>query len=258
MASKETSLLINCDDLGYHSTLNEGIVDILSQGWIRSASILASGPHFDDAVERLCGVGIDAVGIHLSLSAEYPRHRLLPVSEPAAIPSLVDAEGRFFPEIAAIRDRIVPEHVELEFRNQVERVRARGLRVTHVDGHMFCYEAEEGGSVIEEVAESVAGAYRLPMRFRSKPRPRSIPNTYMIWDEADVIEERHRLYLEFFRSYEDPLAELIIHPGKDLSRMKEFSRTGSRRLADYLFFSGEDFHRIVRTCGIRLVTWDEV
>lgn len=251
-------LLINCDDLGYHPTFNEAIVDILVQGVVRSASIMPAAPYFDDACKRLAAAGIDGVGVHLTIGSEYPRLPIRPVSDPRRISSLVNQEGRFFGDIAAVRDRILPEHVAEEFRNQVARARGTGLRVTHLDGHMFCYEPEEGGAQLLEVAEAVAVDCGLPLRTRSESRTRSIPHTYMFWQDADEVTARCDLYRDFFLSYDEPLSELIIHPGKDLARMQEFSRTGLRRQADYLFFRDQLLWDLLRQRGIRVITWPEV
>jgi predicted glycoside hydrolase/deacetylase ChbG (UPF0249 family) len=81
-------LLINCDDFGYHPTINEAIVEILSNGIIRSASIMPAAPHFDDALRRLAAAGIDRVGVHLAIAGEYERLPIRPVTDPRSVPSL--------------------------------------------------------------------------------------------------------------------------------------------------------------------------
>ncbi len=250
-------LVINCDDLGYHPTINEAIIEILAQGPIRSASIMPTAPYFHDALQRLGAAGVDRAGVHLAIAAEYPRLPLTPVSDPRRVASLVDGDGHLLP-LATIARGAVPEHVAEEFHNQIERVRAAGLRITHLDGHMFCYEADEGGPRLLEIAETLADTYRVPLRCRSATRCRSIPRTYMFWSQADTVEQRERLYAEFFAAYDDTLSELIIHPGKHLPSLHEFSRSGTRRLADYLYFRSAAFHDIVRRRDIRVIAWDEI
>jgi len=251
-------LLINCDDLGYHPTFNEAIVEILLQGVVRSASIMPAAPYFDDACSRLATAGITGVGVHLTISSEYPRLPIRPLSDPRRISSLVTEEGRFFGDIAAVRDRILPEQVAEEFRNQIDRACAAGLRVTHLDGHMFCYEPDVGGVRLLEVAEAVAAEYGVPLRIRSQSQARSMLRTHMFWKGADETTARFELYRDFFLSYDESLSELIIHPGKDLSPMQEFCATAVRRQADYLFFRDEPFYDLVRSRGIRVITWPEV
>ena len=128
-------ILINCDDLGYHPTINQAIVEILSQGVIRSASIMAVAPYFDDAVENLKSAGISKIGVHLALGAEYQALSFGPLS---SAKSLINGRGFFCPDIQEMREQAQIEDVALEFEQQIAKVVHSGLSVTHLDGHMFC------------------------------------------------------------------------------------------------------------------------
>ena len=257
MNPSQRRLLINCDDLGYHPTINEAIVEILSNGIIRSASIMPAAPHFDDALRRLAAAGIDRVGVHLAIAGEYNRLPIRPVTDPRSVPSLIRSDGCFFSDLVAVRDRFVPEQVAAEFRGQIERACAAGLRVTHLDGHMFCYEPSVGRRRLLEVARAVAERYALPMRCRAEPGHRGPLRTYMLWS-AEALEQTMQRYGAFLHSYDDSIAELIIHPGTDVAEMAAFSATGERRRADYLFFRSADFADMVRAREIRVITWAEV
>lgn len=245
-------MLVTCDDLGYHPTLNDAIVDILSRGVVRAASLMAAAPHFDDALRRMRDAGLTRVGVHLTLGSEYPRLPIAPLSPRDLVESLVDASGRFPRDITERRDQLVAEEVEIELRAQIERVRRAKLEITHLDGHMFCYEPEVGGPRVCAVAEALASEYRLPLRRRSPPAGTG-PAVRMLWKEALGIEQRCACYSTFLEAFRGPLTELIVHPGKDLDAMRRFSATGERRLADYLFFSSDRFADLVRTHDIRIV-----
>ena len=250
-------LVVTCDDLGYHPTINEAIIEILARGVVQSVSIMPAAPHFENAVGRLRAAGLDRAGVHLTLGSEYPRLPMTPLSPRALVASLVDADGRFPRDVAAHRQHFVPEQVAIELRAQIERVRRTGLHLTHLDGHMFCYEAEVGGAALLEVAEALAHAYRLPLRRRS-PAAGPAPAVHVLWEHADDIERRCAYYAAFLAEFRGPLAELIIHPGKDLASMREFSHSGERRLADYRFFSGERFRELVRAHDIAVVGWGDL
>lgn len=251
-------ILINCDDLGYHPTFGDAILEILGRGIVRSASIMPAAPNFDESVRRLHGAGIDRVGVHLTVTSEYRALPIRPLSDPRRIASLIDAGGRFFANLAVAGHPLEPAEVDEEFRSQIERARTAGLRLTHLDGHMFCYEREVGGEALLDVARSIASDYGLPLRDRSARGPGSIPRTHMLWREIDDLEGRLDFYRSFFESYDEPLSELIIHPGKDLTTMQSFSPSGHRRLADYLFFRDRAFGDLVRSREIEVITWPEV
>ena len=175
---------------------------------------------------------------------------MTPLSPRAAVASLVDADGRFPRDLAAHRLHFVAEEVAIELRAQIERVRQTGLHLTHLDGHMFCYEPEVGGAPILAVAEALARAHRLPLRRRSPPADPA-PAVHMLWKQITDLEGRCAYYARFLAEFRGPLAELIIHPGKDLASLREFSDTGERRLADYRFFISDQFHDLVRTARHR-------
>lgn len=251
-----TPLLITCDDLGYHPTINAAIVEILTQGIVRSASLMPVGPHFDDAVQRLRAAGLSQVGVHLTLGSEYARLPITPLSPPERVASLVDAAGRFHRDLSAHRDAVRGDEVELELRAQLARARATGLRLTHLDGHMFCYEPEVGGTAALTVATALAAEQGLPMRRRKPGEGR--PPVHMLWAEHDDLAARCAHYADFLSAYRGPLTELIIHPGRDLAAMRAFSHTAERRVADYRFFTGTDFPALLRAHAVEVVGWADV
>ncbi len=109
--SRQRRILINCDDLGYHPTINQAIVEILSQGVIRSASIMAVAPYYDDAVEKLKSAGISKIGVHLTLNSEYQALSFGPLS---SAKSLINERGFFYPDIQEVREQAQIEDVALD------------------------------------------------------------------------------------------------------------------------------------------------
>ena len=127
-------VIINADDFGLHSATNIGIVKGLEEGLITSASIMACGKAFDDAVSLVKKHCIDAVGVHLVLDEEEP---ILP---PHQIPSLVTSDGCFLNRRTLLKrlyfsNRISLIEVEIEFRAQIERCLENGLSLSHLDSH---------------------------------------------------------------------------------------------------------------------------
>src|SRR5689334_10835689 len=66
------NLIVNADDLGWTAGVNRGIAEAHRHGIVTSASLLANGGAFADAVKtanELPGLG---VGVHLNLSDGAP------------------------------------------------------------------------------------------------------------------------------------------------------------------------------------------
>lgn len=120
-------LIVNADDFGLSPAVNSGILAAHTEGILTSATLLANAPAFDEAVAIAKKTPSLGVGVHLNLVRGKP---LSPVGE---VPALVSADGvlrRF-----RLR-RLTPGFLRAaaaEYRRQVEKVVAAGIRPTHID-----------------------------------------------------------------------------------------------------------------------------
>src|SRR5258707_2392679 len=129
-------LIIHADDLGMSHSVNRATFEALEKGWVTSSSILVPCPWFPE-VARWAQAHPDAdLGIHLALNSEWTSFRWRPLSAAGEVPSLVDADG-YFPLVeTTVGAQAKPAEVERELRAQVDRARAAGIRLSHLDSHM--------------------------------------------------------------------------------------------------------------------------
>lgn len=130
-------LLIRSDDGGMSHAVNMGLERLVSSGLPVSVSIMFPTPWYQEAVEILKRHPDVAVGVHLTLNAEWRNYRWGPVAGASAVPTLVDSNGFFFANGADLYAKN-PDiaQVELELRAQLERAKRSGLRIDYVDTHM--------------------------------------------------------------------------------------------------------------------------
>jgi hopanoid biosynthesis associated protein HpnK len=127
-------LILNADDFGMTLGVNEGIIRAHREGILTSATLMANGEAFDDAVERARANKELGVGCHLVLVGGKC------VATKDSVASLVDAGGNL-PDslplfVAKISSGIIrTEEIERELRAQIGRVRAAGIEPTHLDTH---------------------------------------------------------------------------------------------------------------------------
>jgi predicted glycoside hydrolase/deacetylase ChbG (UPF0249 family) len=128
---RKMDLIVNADDLGYSSDVNEAILTRMAQGCITSSTILANGPALDDAIRRIRDYPQYSIGVHLNLTEFRPLvgcNGLLPI---------LDAEGCF--AIGRIRHSRITGHLQeaifQEWCAQIERLASLGLRPSHIDSH---------------------------------------------------------------------------------------------------------------------------
>ena len=82
-------LVVNADDFGDSPGANAAIIAAHRDGIVTSASLMVTGPAFEEAVDLARSFPSLQVGLHLVLIGERP---CLP---PERIPDLVDLAGRF-------------------------------------------------------------------------------------------------------------------------------------------------------------------
>jgi len=125
-------IIINADDFGWSSAVNEAVLDAAENGVLSSATVMANMPGFEEAVREAKFLPKLGVGVHLNLL------RGAPVRDPKTIKSLVGKDGRFLQDnskllLRFVMKQIYLEEVEEELSAQVKRVIDAGLKPTHID-----------------------------------------------------------------------------------------------------------------------------
>ncbi len=136
-ASKLPKVLLRFDDIGMNHAVNTAINEVGKTGMPFSASVMFACPWYQEAVEVLKKYPKVAVGVHLTLTAEWKNYRWGPVLGQSAVPSLVDGLGYFLPSTTAFqKNKYKLEEVERELSAQIERALASGLQISYIDPHM--------------------------------------------------------------------------------------------------------------------------
>jgi hopanoid biosynthesis associated protein HpnK len=131
-------LIVNADDFGLSSSVNEAVVRAHREGILTSASLMVNEPGFDEAVKLARQNPRLGVGLHLTLLLG---HSTLP---PESIPGLVNARGEFSRRPVATGldyffKRRLRSQLRAEIHAQFERFRATGLALDHVNGHLHLH-----------------------------------------------------------------------------------------------------------------------
>ncbi len=131
-------LIVNADDFGMTEGVNRAILKGHRHGIITSTSLLVNGVAYDSALALARGTPTLGVGVHLNLTEGKP------TSGAARVPSLVARDGNFLNgpgRVAAglVARRVAIGDIEREFRSQIEKLIAAGIRPTHLDGHQHVH-----------------------------------------------------------------------------------------------------------------------
>ena len=133
-----TRLIVNADDLGLTRGVNRAIGELYRAGALTSATLMPSGPEFEDGIELAHAHPGLGIGCHVVLTDG------IPLSPPAKISSLLGkpaaGEARLRPSLtqfarAALLGQLDEVEIEREAEMQLTRVLDAGIRPTHVDTH---------------------------------------------------------------------------------------------------------------------------
>jgi len=234
-----------------HSSINRATVTLAKTTPIRSFSIMAVGNFYEDAVDQLSANGLTDVGVHLSLTSEYPKLPTRPLGDLSSTPSLIDKDGYFHRSIEELKQALELVDVKDELNRQIDRVIQSGLTITHLDTHMFFFESLHDVPGLQDCVRSLARQLKVPLRDRHADK------VHFIWDECPEAASRESFYRDLIVNYSDAFSELIIHPADDLEAISKFSKSAERRVADFNFFKNHGAECLNANSRLQLVSWLE-
>jgi hopanoid biosynthesis associated protein HpnK len=135
-------LIVNADDFGLTSGVNRAIADAHNGGVVSSATLMASGAAFDNAVETARALPNLSVGCHVVLVDGAP------VSSPGALDTLVAIRSsepdRFYSSLSGFAARATlggfdRDQLVEEITAQVRKIQGAGIEVTHLDSHKHAH-----------------------------------------------------------------------------------------------------------------------
>jgi len=153
-------LIIHADDFGMMHTVNRATSEALENHWITSASILVPCPWFPEVVQwSRTHPGAD-LGVHLALNADWTSYRWPSVSPQPNGSSLLDADGYLPLTTEYVDGHAKMPDVEIEAHAQVDKAKAAGIPLSHLDTHM--------GTIVStpeltKVYLATGHAYKLPL-----------------------------------------------------------------------------------------------
>jgi len=135
-------LIVNADDFGLTAGVNRATVETHIGGVVSSATLMANGARFEDAVTAARSAPNLSVGCHVVLVDGTP------VSPPGALDTLVAirsaAPDKFYSSLSAFAARAMlggfdRDQLVAEVTAQIRKIQATGLPVTHLDTHKHAH-----------------------------------------------------------------------------------------------------------------------
>ena len=242
-------LVVNADDFGLTPGVSRGILAAHRRGIVTSTTAmvnLAADPDLDAEAAGRPALGL---GLHLNLTWG------MPVSLPAAVPSLVDAEGRLSRDPGAVAARARPDDVRREVAAQIEAFSRRfGRAPTHLDSHHHVHREPEVAEVVVAAALGAGLPVRSPgagVRAAAERHGVRTPDHFVGGDSPAPFWTAARL-VATLAALAAGVTELMCHPGHYDAALA-WSRYGPEREAELAALCDPEVRATIERLDIRLV-----
>ncbi len=194
-------VIFHADDVGMCHGSNRAFVECQAVGMLKTGSVMMPCPWATEMVQTAVADPSIDLGVHLTLTSEWPQYRWGPISTRQVNSGLLDDTGHFWASGEGVAAHLNPIAAIGEMEMQIERALAAGVDVTHLDTHM-------GTAMLPGLWEAYVEfgfAYRVPVLFFRQVDDLMRQMFYGPRDEtahlqrAAAIEERGMPLVDWFR-----------------------------------------------------------
>jgi chitin disaccharide deacetylase len=255
----ERLLIVNCDDLGSSHAANVAIEESIRRGFATSATLMVPCPWAFEAARGLADLDI---GVHLTLTAEYPGYRWRSLTGAA---SLHDADG-FMPASAeAVFAQADLADVRAECRAQIDQALAWGVDVTHLDSHMGTVQTD---ARFYDVYAELAAEYRLPLRMAGASAEHALGFEFrrpaaergLVFPDYLLAPRwgfpTRQVLVDSLQRLRPGVTEVFLHPVVDGPELRGYDKAAdSIRAGDYANLLDDELRGLLEDAGVRLISF---
>jgi predicted glycoside hydrolase/deacetylase ChbG (UPF0249 family) len=270
-------VISHADDSGMSHSVNVGTIEGLEKGIVSSCSIMVPCPWFPEFAAYAKKHPEKDFGIHLTLTCEWENYEWGPVLGREKVPSLCDENGYLWDNVQDVMRHATAKEAEMELRAQIERAKAFGVKISHLDPHMGAALSREDlveiyvnlgiefdvpvlftrGKPGDEIRRGYPAAAKLADKLQGFLRERNLPMLDSIFQyyEQGPYEERKTTYLNFLKQTKPGVHEIIIHCGVENEELTAITNSAPLRDSDRRIFTDPEVIQAVKDMNIEVISW---
>src|SRR5271168_3242152 len=262
-------VILHADDVAMAHSVNMASFAALEQKASSSASVMVTCPCLTEVAEYAKAHPDADLGVHLTLTSEWKTCRWGPVAPKDQVPSLLDPQGYFYPDVRSAAAHIKPKEAEREIRAQIELAIKMGIHPTHLDMHMMTLAATPQ---LYATLVNVGHDLHLPflaLRGYDVRRKLMLSHADMIFDSLVVFDSNvppnqwTESYVRALDLLKPGLHYVIVHPGHDDAELEAVtvdhqSFGAAWRQRDFNAVTSPEFKHAVERNHIILVGWKDL
>ena len=246
-------LIVNADDLGRTSGINQGVFAAHRDGIVTSATLMVNYPAAREVAALSAAEPKLGIGLHVALTGGPP---CLPAEQ---LPSLVDAKGQL-PRKPESLEGAKPTEVLAEARAQLALFREiMGRLPTHFDSHHHSHRTP----AVFQALVTLAWETGLPVRgaapwMRERLGKEGIPTTdHFVEEFYDASVSRESL-IKILGDVKTGTTEIMCHPASVDDELRESSGYADQRARELTVLTDVDVRQTLQALGITLVSFSQL
>ncbi len=274
LSGDDRVVIIHTDDIGMCRASIQAFVDLWEYGLISSGSTMVPSSWFPQ-VAKICSENIKVdMGVHLTLTSEWDTYRWSPISTCRKESGLIDDDGYFFHRSEDAQEHGDPEAAHEELQAQIERARAAGINITHIDTHMLAVahpkfiqgyiqlaikykipflfpRQDEAGfmtlGISQELSEIAVNLVRT-LESQGIPLVDNVAGLYL-----DKPYNRLEQAMQAMSDLPAGITHFVIHPSSNTDELKAITPDWQSRVADYQTFMDDKLRAHIKNIGIHVI-----